>query len=74
MDLTNKDENLAIDLKLLAQLENLESQYNPDINLGFDEWLTSQTTGVFEEQVNSPSAEENSKNENERIQPPPKKS
>ena len=73
MDLTAKAENLAIVPKMLAWLENLESQYNPDFNLGFGEWLASQNTRVFKEQLNSPSAEENSKSVNEGIQPPTQK-
>ena len=71
MDSTAKAENLAIDPKLLAQLENLESQYTFACNLGFDE--TSLNTGVFEEQLNSLSAEANGKSVNEGIQLPPKK-
>ena len=53
------DSTAKAEPKLLAQLENLESQYNPDFDLGFDEWLASQNTEVFEEQLNSLSAEEN---------------
>ena len=41
MDLTTEAEDVVIDPKLLAQLENLESQCNPDFDLGFDEWLYS---------------------------------
>ena len=73
MDSTAKAENLAIDPKMLAWLENLESQWNPDFNLGFNEWLASQTKRVFKEQLNSPSAEENGKSVNEGIQPPTQK-
>ena len=41
MDLTTEAEDVVIDPKLLAQLENLESQCNPDFDLGFVEWLYS---------------------------------
>ena len=73
MDSTTEAEDLVIDPKLLAQLENLESQCNPDFDLGFDEWLATQNTGVFEEQLNSLSAEENCSSVTDGIQPQPKK-
>ena len=37
IDSTAEAQDLVIDPKLLAQLENLESQCNPDFDLGFDE-------------------------------------
>ena len=49
-------------------------QYNPDFELCFDEWLASQNTVVFEEQLNSLSEEENNSSVNEGIQPWPQKS
>ena len=49
MDSTAEAEDLVIDPKLLAQLE---SQCNPDFDLGFDEWLATQNMGAFEEQLN----------------------
>ena len=52
MDLTAEAENLAIDQKLLAHPEDLEGQYNPDFDLGFDEWLASQYLSV-QEHLNS---------------------
>ena len=58
---------------MLAQLENLESQCNPDFDLGFNEWLATQNTGVFEEQLNSLSVEENGSSVTDGIQPPPTK-
>ena len=51
----------------------MESQYNPDFNLGFNEWVANQNMGVFEEQLNSLSVKENSSSVNEGIQPLPKK-
>ena len=42
-------------------------------DLGFDEWLATQNTGVFEEQLNSLSAEENGSSVTDGIQPQPKK-
>ena len=59
-------ENPVIDPKLQAQLDNLETHYNPDFDLWFDEWLATQS----EEQVNGPSAEQNGSSV---TQPPPKK-
>ena len=73
MDLTAEAEGLAIDPKLLAQLENLEGQCNPDFDLGFDEWLATKNTGEFEGQLNSLSAEENGSSVTDGIQPQPKK-
>ena len=67
MDSTTEDP--VIDPKLLAQLDNLETQYNPAFDLGFDEWLATQS----EEQVNGPSAEQNGSSVTNGIQPPPKK-
>ena len=52
MDSIVKAEYLVIDPTLLAKPKD-RSQYNPDFNLGFDEWLAM---GVFEEQLNSLSA------------------
>ena len=71
MDSTAEAENLAIDQKLLAQPEDLESQYNPNFDLGFDEGLASQYTSV-QEHLNSPSAKDSSTSVKEEIQPPPK--
>ena len=73
MNSTTEAEDLVIDPKLLEQLENLESQCNPDFDLGFDEWLATQNTGAFEEQLNSLSAEENCSCVTDGIQPQPKK-
>ena len=48
MDSIVEAEYLVIDPTLLAKPQD-RSQYNPDFNLGFDEWLAM---GVFEQQLN----------------------
>ena len=51
----------------------VSSEHNPDFDLGFNKWLASQNTEVFEKQWNSLSAEENSLSSVKGIQHQPKK-